>query len=63
MRGRITALWSIGSALGAASGALVGGWLFQTVGPNLPFYLFTVAELVAFVFLLVGVREPVRKEV
>jgi len=63
VRGRITALWSIGGALGAASGALVGGWLFQTVNPTLPFYLFTVVELVAVVFLVAGVREPLKKEV
>jgi len=62
-RGRIAALWSIGGALGAASGALVGGWLFQAVNPTVPFYLFTAAELVAVVFLIFGVREPSRKEV
>jgi len=63
MRGRITALWSIGSALGAASGALFGGWLFQIVSPTMPFYLFTTAELVAAGFLAAGVREPSKKEV
>lgn len=63
MRGRITALWSIGGALGAASGALVGGWLFQTVSPIVPFYFFTAAELVALIFLVVAVREPLKKEV
>jgi MFS family permease len=63
MRGRITALWSMVSALGAASGALVGGWLFQTVSPTVPFYLFTAAELMAFIFLVAGVREPLKKEV
>lgn len=63
MRGRIIALWSIGSAFGAASGALVGGWLFQAVSPTIPFYLFTAAELAAVAFLVVGVREPLKKEV
>jgi len=61
MRGKITALWSISSAFAAASGALVGGWLFQAASP-MPFCLFTVAELVAVVFLIVGVREPLKKE-
>jgi len=63
LRGRITALWSLVSALGAAAGALVGGWLFQMVSPALPFYLFTAAELLAVGFLVVGVREPLKKEV
>jgi MFS family permease len=63
MRGRITALWSMVGALGAASGALVGGWLFQTVNRTVPFYFFTAAELVALIFLVVGVREPLKKEV
>jgi len=63
MRGRIIAVWSIGSAFGAAPGALVGGWLFQAVSPTIPFYFFTAAELVAVVFLVVGVREPLKKEV
>jgi len=58
----MTALLSMGSALGAASGAFVGGWLFQTVSPTMPFYLFTAAELLAFVVLIVGVREPGKKE-
>jgi len=63
MRGRITALWSMVGALGAASGALVGGWLFQTVNRTVPFYFFTAAELIALIFLVVGVREPLKKEV
>jgi len=63
LRGRITALWSVVSAFGAASGALLGGWLFQTVSPSSPFYLFTAAELIAVGFLVAGVREPQKKEV
>jgi MFS family permease len=63
MRGRITALWNIGGALGAASGALVGGWMFQTINPIVPFYFFTAAELTALIFLVVAVREPLKKEV
>jgi MFS family permease len=62
VRGRIAALWSMSSALGVASGAFVGGWIFQTVSPNAPFYLFPIAELAAFVFLFLGVKEPLRKE-
>jgi MFS family permease len=62
VRGRIAALWSMSSALGVASGAFVGGWIFQTVSPSAPFYLFPIAELAAFVFLFLGVKEPLRKE-
>jgi MFS family permease len=62
VRGRIAALWLMSSALGVASGVFVGGWIFQTVSPSAPFYLFPVAELAAFVFLFLGVKEPLRKE-
>jgi len=61
-RGRIIALWSIAGVLGASSGALMGGWLFKAANPTVPFYLFTVVELVAVVFLVVGVKEPLKKE-
>jgi len=63
MRGRITALWDISNAVSAASGALLGGFLFQTVNPAAPFYLFAAAELMAALFLVSVVREPVKKEV
>jgi MFS family permease len=62
VRGRITALWSMSSALGVASGAFVGGWIFQTVSPSAPFYLFPIAEIAAFIFLFIGVKEPLKKE-
>jgi len=63
MRGRITALWGVGSAFSGAMGTLIGGFLFQTVSPALPFYLFTVAELIAAILLISIVKEPLRKEV
>jgi MFS family permease len=62
VRGRIAALWSMSSALGVASGRFAGGWIFQTVSPSAPFYLFPVAELAALVFLFIGVKEPLTKE-
>jgi MFS family permease len=62
VRGRIAALWTMSSTIGVASGALAGGWMFLTVSPIAPFYLFPVAELAAFVFLFFGVREPSAKE-
>jgi len=63
IRGRITALWQLSSGLSAALGALIGGFLFQTVNLALPFYLFTAAELIAAFFLISLVREPTKKEV
>jgi len=63
MRGRITALWDTSNAVSAALGALMGGFLFQTVNPAAPFYLFAAAELIAVFFLVSIVREPVKKEV
>ena len=63
MRGRITALWQVGNASSGALGTLLGGFLFQTVNPALPFYLFTAAELTAALLLISIVKEPIRKEV
>jgi len=62
MRGRITAFFGIASALSAASGSFIGGFLFQSVSPVTPFYLFTVAEIIAAFFLISILREPVKKE-
>lgn len=58
MRGRITALWQLSSNLSGASGTLMGGFLFQTFNPTLPFYLFTAAEIIASLVLVRLVREP-----
>jgi MFS family permease len=63
MRGRVTALFGITSALAAASGSLTGGFLFQSIDSTMPFYLFTVAELMAAFFLISIVQEPLKKEV
>lgn len=62
MRGRITALWGICSAISIALGILAGGFLFQMVSPAVPFYLFTAAELVAVFFIINMVQEPMKKE-
>lgn len=63
VRGRITAIWDIGNAVSVALGALIGGFLFQTVNPATPFYLFTAAELVAAFLIIIAVREPSEKEI
>lgn len=62
MRGRITALWDMSSYVSAALGALIGGFLFQAVGPAVPFYVFAVAELGAAILLIKMVKEPEAKE-
>jgi len=63
MRGRITALWDMSSAVSAALGALVGGFTFQAVNPAVPFYVFAAAELGAALLLIKMVKEPETKEV
>jgi MFS family permease len=62
VRGRIIMLWSIGGAVASALGGLAGGFLYYTMRPATPFYLFTAAELVAVVILIVAVKEPLKKE-
>ena len=47
----------------SAIGGLVGGLLYHAMGPATPFYVFTIAELMAVSLLIVGVKEPLKKEV
>jgi MFS family permease len=63
VRGRIITLWSIGTAVASAIGGFVGGLLYYVVNPATPFYVFTIAELMAVALLIVVVKEPVEKEV
>lgn len=62
LRGRITAIWDMGTAVAAASGALIGGFAFQILGPAVPFYVFAVAEVGATLLLFRMVKEPDIKE-
>ena len=62
LRGRITALFGIISALSAASGSLTGGFLLQSVNSVTPFYLFTIAELTAAFLIISVLREPTKRE-
>ena len=62
IRGRITAMWDMGSAVAAALGAAVGGFAFQVLGPAVPFYVFAIAESVAVLLLIGKTREPERRE-
>jgi MFS family permease len=63
VRGRVIMLWSIGSAVASATGGFVGGLLYYAVSPATPFYVFTIAELMAVVLLIAAVKEPAEKEV
>ena len=60
IRGRVTSFWDISGAVGAALGAPLGGFLFQTISPATPFYLFAVVEIAAALLILVAVKEPQR---
>ena len=62
VRGRVTAMWDMSSAISAALGAAVGGLAFQAFGPAVPFYVFAVAELVAALLLIGIVKEPETRE-
>jgi len=61
-RGRISALWQLTTSLSTVPGTLVGGFLFEVVDPALPFYMFSIAEIIAAVFLVSFVREPKKRE-
>jgi MFS family permease len=63
VRGRIIMIWSIGSAVASATGGFVGGLLYYAVTPATPFFVFTIAELMAAVLLIAAVKEPKEKEV
>ena len=58
MRGRISALWDQSTAIAVGVGALVGGFVFEALGPAVPFYIFALAELSAVVLLITMVKEP-----
>jgi MFS family permease len=61
-RGRIMALWQVTTSLATIPGTIAGGFLFEAVNPALPFYLFSVAEVVAALFIVGFVKEPEKKE-
>lgn len=60
IRGRVASFWDISGAVGGALGAPLGGFLFETISPATPFYLFAVVELAAALLILVAVKEPQR---
>ena len=58
IRGRITSFWDITIAAGASAGAPLGGFLFLSINPAVPFYAFAVVEAAAAILILVGVKQP-----
>lgn len=61
-RGRIVALWQLITSLATIPGTIAGGFLFEAVDPALPFYLFSIAEVIAALVIVGFVREPEKKE-
>jgi MFS family permease len=62
MRGRITALWDQSNAISVGLGAFVGGFVFEVLGPAVPFYVFALAEFGAVTLLITMVKEPQVRE-
>jgi MFS family permease len=62
IRGRVTSFWDISGAVGAALGAPLGGFFFQTISPATPFYVFAVVEVAAALLIFVAVKEPQQAE-
>jgi DHA1 family multidrug resistance protein-like MFS transporter len=61
-RGRIIALWQLITSLATIPGTIAGGFLFEAVDPTLPFYLFSIAEVIAALAIIGFVKEPKKKE-
>lgn len=62
IRGRISSFWDISGAAATSIGAPLGGFIFQTIGPAVPFYFFAVVELAAALLILIAVKEPKKAE-
>jgi MFS family permease len=62
VRGQVTAFWDISGIVATALGAPLGGLLFQTISPAVPFYAFAAVDVVAALLILVAVEEPRQAE-
>lgn len=58
VRGTSYGLYTFALFLGMAIGPLLGGWLYDEVGPAAPFYANTVALLLGALLVGVALREP-----
>ncbi len=61
VRGRIIMFWSMDGAAASAIGMIVGSSLYYMIGPGMPFFVFTIAELLAVTILILAVKELLRK--
>ena len=57
-RGRAYGLYTLAAGLGATVGPLVGGWLYEAVGPSAPFYANGAVLAACTVALVVLLRVP-----
>jgi DHA1 family multidrug resistance protein-like MFS transporter len=57
-RGRAYGLYAMAGGLGATVGPLVGGWLYETVGSQAPFYANGVILALCMLVLVVWLKLP-----
>jgi MFS family permease len=60
VRGASYGLYTFAYFLGAALGPLLGGWLYDHVGPAAPFYLNTAALAFGALLVAMALPEPTR---
>jgi MFS family permease len=59
-RGRAYGYYAMAAGIGATFGPLVGGWLYQSVGPTVPFYANGLALGLCTLVLIIFLQEPAR---
>ena len=59
-RGRAYGLYTLAAGLGATVGPLVGGWLYEALGPQAPFYANGIVLALCTLLLGALLRVPVR---
>jgi len=60
-RGRAYGLYTLAAGLGAALGPLLGGWLYEAIGPHAPFFANGIVLGVYAVVLWTLLEIPTRK--